>query len=246
MRSTRRESAQRLLAIVVIIAMLLVMGIPPAVVIFFTVVTYFVWRTVNRSEHQETGRIFEFYLAANDILQNAERRWYGFEINEVTEEGERILRGMEDAPPLVYFALGALYHKTGDYHAAAEHLSNIVEDELSDELHRISPSPALARYVTILRKLEQTPAEAPRTVAAIRSLERARFNRAFTLLEDCQRRIKSIPTASNVPPREASAAVSRNRSEVSQEIVDEDRPHTQPPPIAEVLRDLYEEEKKTA
>ena len=90
-----RESAQRLLAIIVIVAMLVVMGIPHSVVVFFAILTYFIWRAVHRSEHQETGRIFEFYIAANDILRDEERRWYGFEIAEVIERGERVLHSME-------------------------------------------------------------------------------------------------------------------------------------------------------
>ena len=64
-----KEAAQRLLAIVVIIAMMMTMGIPAPVIIFFAVVVYFVWRAVQRSEQQETGRIFEFYIAAHEILR---------------------------------------------------------------------------------------------------------------------------------------------------------------------------------
>src|ERR671939_564866 len=198
MSSKGRESAQRLLAIIVIIAMLVVMGIPPSVVVFFAIVTYFIWRAVQRSEHQETGRIFEFYISANDILRDEERRWYGFEVAEVIDRGERVLNSMTDPPPLVYYALGALYHKAGDHEAAAEHLSYIVENGLSDERHRLAPSSELRRYVHILRKLEREPAVAPQTMAAIRSLDRARHNRAAFMLAECREKLSAIPPPSAV------------------------------------------------
>src|SRR5918999_6235749 len=145
-----REAAQRILAIVVIIAMLGVMGIPASVIIFFTVVTFFIYRAVQRSEHQETGRVFEFYISANEILRDEERHWYGFEIMEVIERGQRVLHTMTDPPPLVYFALGSLYHHAGDHESAVEHLSYIIENDLSDERHRTAPSPELRRYAHIL------------------------------------------------------------------------------------------------
>ena len=78
-------------------------------------------------------RIFEFYLSANEILRDDERRWFGFEVQEVLVRGERILQSMNGAPPLVHFTLGALYHKIGDYKSAVNHLSYVVENENSDE-----------------------------------------------------------------------------------------------------------------
>lgn len=248
-----KEATQRLLAIIVIIAMLAMMGIPPSVIIFFTIVTYFIWRAVQRSEHQETGRIFEFYISANDILRDEERRWYGFEVQEVLSRGDRILHAMTDPPPLVYFAMGALYNYMGDHEAAVEHLSYVAENDLADERHRFEPSQELRRYVHILRKLEREPAEAPQTMAAIRSLDRVRRNRADSLLAESRERLRAIPSlnAATAPPltsREkpsphgepvarSTAAAATNRRQSNQQA---------PPPIAEVLRDVYEEEKKTA
>ena len=245
-----REAAQRILAIVVIIAMLGVMGIPPSIIIFFTVITYFIYRAVQRSEHQETGRIFEFFISANDILRDEDRHWYGFEIMEVIERGERVLHSMSDPPPLVYYALGALYNHAGDHQAAVEHLSYVVENDLADERHRLTPSPELARYVHILRKLEREPSEAPMTMAAIRSLDRARRHRAATLLAESRERLEAIPAL--VPPAQPSPSMA-----FEQVLSQTDNPARRapapirpgvnpPPPIAEVLRDVYEEEKKTA
>jgi hypothetical protein len=248
MSAKGRESAQRLLAIIVIVAMLVVMGIPPSVVIFFAIVTYFIWRAVQRSEHQETGRIFEFYISANDILRDEERRWYGFEIAEVIDRGERVLHSMADPPPLVYFALGALYNYAGDHEAAAEHLSYVVENDLSEERHRLAPSPELRRYVHILRKLEREPAEAPQTMAAIRSLDRARRNRAASLLAESRERLNMIPALAPQPPLDAALQQAAPNNDATTKPVPGKRQstHVPPPPIAEVLRDVYEEEKKTA
>ncbi len=75
-----KETAQRILAILVIVAMLGVMGIPLTVIFFFATVVYFVWRAVQRSEQHDIRSLFEFYIAANEILRDEDRRWYGFEV----------------------------------------------------------------------------------------------------------------------------------------------------------------------
>jgi hypothetical protein len=245
-----REALQRILAIIIIIAMLGVMGIPPSVIIFFTVITYFIYRAVQRSEHQETGRIFEFYISANDILRDEERRWYGYEVMEVIERGERVIHAMTDPPPLVYFALGALYHHVGDHQAAAEHLSYVVENDLADERHRFAPSPELSRYVHVLRKLEREPSEAPMTMGAIRNLERARRSRAATMLAESRERLDAIPTLSQPAQPAPNPVIEQMLSQTEGAGRRPAPPRRQgakpPPPIAEVLRDVYEEEKKTA
>jgi hypothetical protein len=247
-----KEATQRLLAIIVIVAMLALMGIPPSVIIFFAIVTYFIWRAVQRSEHQETGRIFEFYISANDILRDEERRWYGFEVQEVIERGERLLHTMSDPPPLVYFAMGALYNYMGDHDSAVEHLSYVVENDLADERHRFAPSPELRRYVHILRKLEREPTEAPQTMAAIRSLDRVRRNRAASMLAESRERVSIISALNSAsvstPPREMSSSHGDKSTHSATSATADRRQGRQhaPPPIAEVLRDVYEEEKKTA
>lgn len=244
-----KEALHRILAIVVIIAMLGVMGIPPSVIVFFTVITYFIYRAVQRTEHQETGRIFEFFISANDILRDEERRWYGFEIMEVIERGERVLHSMTDPPPLVYFALGALYNHAGDHQAAVEHLSFVVENDLADERHRLAPSPELLRYVHILRKLEREPSEAPMTMAAIRSLDRTRRTRAAILLAESRERLEAIPSLAQAPQPAPNPMLERALSQTDSQARRAAQPRRQgahpPPPIAEVLRDVYEE-KKTA
>jgi hypothetical protein len=248
MNSQGRDAAQKLLAIILIIAMLGVMGIPFSVIIFFATVTFFIWKAVAHTEHQETGRIFEFYIAANDVLRDEERHWFGFEIAEVVDRGERVLHSMTDPPPLVYFALGALYHKAGDHEAAAEHLSYIVENGLSNERHTMSPSTELRRYVHILRKLEREPNVAPQTMAAIRALERARHHRAAYMLAECRERLNTIPTLGAVSMTDApfGQASAGGTHSFNPEAVRHQNTLAPPPPIAEVLHDLYEEEKRTA
>ena len=242
-----QETAQRLIAIVVIMAMLGVMGIPLTVIFFFAAVVYFVWRAVHRSEQQDVKNIFDFYIAANEILRDDEKRWYGFEINQVVGEGECLLNMMTDPPPLVYFTLGALFNRAGDHEAAVEHLAYVVEDQRGDEGSRLKPSPELRRYVEVLRRIEREPAEAPQTMAAIRSLERARRTRAAALLEESRARLREgaqAKVAAALPPQGADEKVLHT--------IPGKRPTpataspSAPPPIAEVLRDVYEEEKKTA
>ncbi|MGI9108162.1 MAG: hypothetical protein ACR2G4_18190 [Pyrinomonadaceae bacterium] len=258
MGSNGRDVGQKLVALLVILAMLALMGIPLTVIFFFATVIYFVWRAVDRSEQHETRRIFDFYLAANEILREDERRWFGFEITEVINQGESVLHSMSDAPPLVYFALGALYHRVGDHEEAMVHLAHVVETESGDERHRTAPSPELRRYVSVLRRLEREPADGPQTITAIRSLERARRTRAEAMLT-ASRKLNATPA----PPLAAATSVEHDSFPSANASVSSDAlfrlplaanshtpaplaPPPMPPPISEVLRDLYEEEKKTA
>jgi hypothetical protein len=245
MNGKGKDAAQRMLAMIVIVAMLAVMGIPPSVIIFFAIVTFFIWRAVQRTEQQELGRIFEFYAKANDILRDEERRWYGFEVAEVIEDGERVLHAMIDPPPLVHFALGSLYHYAGKHEEATEHLAYVVENEHSDERQRFSPSPELRRYVRILRKLERDPSEAPQVIAAMRSLDRARRTRAPSLLEASRAKLNAnqmLAAATEAHAQKEADAAKKTATVLRSNVL----PPAAPPPIAEVLRNVYEEEKKTA
>lgn len=263
MSSKGRDVGQKLVAIIVILAMLALMGIPPTVIFFFATVVYFVWRAVDRSEQHETRRIFDFYLAANELLREEERRWFGFEITEVIGQGESVVHSMSDPPPLVYFALGALYHRAGDHEAATEHLAYVLEMEDGDERQRTVASPELRRYVSILRRLERDPSEGPQTVAAVRNLERTRRARAASLLEESRKLNVAPPpvtlTARNpyegvagsapqedAPPHRLPFAANVNSMLPQPPPQTPLQPPQKPAPISEVLRDLYEEEKKTA
>jgi len=236
-----KETFQRILAVIIIVAMLGVIGIPFSVVIFFAIVAYFIWRAVQKTELQESAHIFEFYISANEILRDEERRWFGFEINEVISRGERVLHSMTDPPPLVYFALGALYHSIGNHDSAEKHLAYIVENDFSNERHRIMPSRELKSYAHILRKIEREPTEAPMTMAAIRSLERARRLRATVLLEKTREELKKKPMleeASNGNKKDEPVSFKETPSLFSNVSTPALAP---PPPIAEVLRDVYDD-----
>lgn len=298
MSSKNKDATQRLLAIMVIIAMMLTMGIPLPVILFFAIVIYFVWRAVQHTERQEVGRVFDFYIAASEILRDDERRWYGFEIAKVIKEGENLLHEMRDAPPLVYFALGALAHRVGDYKRATQHLAFVVEDKKGDETSLLDVSPELHRYVEVLRQLEREPAQGPQTMAAIRNLERTRAARAEDLLTESRERAAntvSLPapektprlvenrdtdsphslnaqtyesaslfaaydeTDEHQPPLHEAVSIHLTNDAADKESVPptqtssnsethESRLTAKPtrPPISEVLRDVYDEEKKTA
>jgi hypothetical protein len=204
------EKGQYALAFVVVAAMLVVAGFPAFVVFFFGVFAYFLWKIFTGGSRSETRDIFEFYLAANEMLRDDDRRWYGFEIREVIARGVRIVQSMSAAPPLVYFTLGALFNKIGEHKEAVANLKNALESEHSDEMNFVFPSPELRNYVKVLRKIEREPAEAPMTSAAVRSLERARRLRGTSLLKDS--RLKMEESAAQAPLLEAERTTEPQRA----------------------------------
>lgn len=179
-----KENTQYILAFGLIAAMLVVADFPMFVIFFFGIFAYFLWKTFSQPSRSGTREIFEFYLSANEVLRDDERRWFGFEVHEIINRGERILQLMNGAPPLVYFMLGALYNRIGDHKSAVNHLSYVVENDNADEATYVYATPELKNYVRILRKIEREPAEAPQTSAAIRALERARRHRGKAILEN--------------------------------------------------------------
>jgi len=226
------------IAVIIVVAMLNAVGFPPVIMVMITSMIFVVWLFVRRSQAREVERMFDFYIAADAILRDEERRWYGFEIAEVIEHGESLLEIMPDPPPLNYYALGALYHRLGNHQASVEYLSRITEDEHNDETHRITPSPQLRRYVMMLRRIEYHPASAPQTLAAIRGLERARQRNAEKILLESRARVETEKT--NVKPEnqveapeEMSFAPSMPLSAISA-----------PPPISKVLHDVYQDETR--
>lgn len=213
-----KENTQYLLAFGLIATMLWVAKFPMFVIFFFSIFAYFLWKTFSQPSRSETREVFEFYLAANEILRDDERRWFGFEIQEVAARGERILQLVNGAPPLVYFTLGALYHKIGDFKSAVNHLAYIVENENADEAKYIYPSPDLRNYAKVLRKIEREPAEAPQTSAAVRALERARRNRGKALLESSRALLNEQKTKKLNSPAENKnhqAEVAESNGEMS-------------------------------
>lgn len=187
-----RDKGQYILTFAVIASLLVVVNIPIFVVFFFGVFAYFIAKLLAPGRNVRTRSIFEFYLAAHEILRDDARRWYGFEVNETINRGESILKEMRGAPPLVHFALGALYNKIGDHSAALKQLEFVNENPESFESSVVYPSNELRNYVNVLRKIEREPAEAPLTSAAIRSLERARKLKGDSLLEQSRRIVNQL------------------------------------------------------
>ena len=109
MTSSAGKLTTKAIAVIVIVAMLGAVGLSPVIMVFFFGVIMVVWVVARHSQAREVERIFDFYVAADAILREEERRWYGFEIAEVIEQGESLLETLPDAPPLNYFVLGALY-----------------------------------------------------------------------------------------------------------------------------------------
>jgi len=200
-----KDRGQYLLAFGVVASMLLVAGFPLFVIFFFGIFAYFLLRMFASGSRSETREIFEFYLTANEMLRDDERRWYGFELNEAIRRGEDIIRRMRSAPPLVHFTLGALQNKVGNHKAAITNLTYVVENTSSSEKSFVSPSPELQSYVRVLRKIEREPTEAPLTSAAVRALERARKLRAKTLLEESRQQFAAIPVVVE-PPKALESA----------------------------------------
>lgn len=184
-----KETTQAVLVSGVIILMLYAVGFPMFLLFFLGVIVFFFYKIFGGQPKQLGGtyEIFDFFLSANDILRDDERKWFGFEVQEIIQRGERILHAMPDPPPLLYFTLGSLYNKVGNHKTAIEYLAYITENETSDERNRSVASPELRHYVQILRKIEQNPAEAPKMSSAVRALERARRNRATAILENSRK-----------------------------------------------------------
>jgi hypothetical protein len=233
------------IAVVVIVAILNMVGLSPVVMLFVTGIVFVIWLVTRRAQMREVERIFEFYVAADAILREEERRWYGFEIAEVIEQGESLLELMPDPPPLNYFVLGALYQRLGNHQATVQYLSRLTEDELYDETHRVAPSPQLRRYVMLLRRLEVHPAAEPQTLAAIRNLERARHRNAEQMLLDSRGLLDNGAVAQIAE----TAAHENHETKESHETHEHTYPDSAPlnsisapPPITSVLRDIYQEE----
>src|SRR5262245_5824118 len=199
----------KVIAVIVVVAMLDAVGVPPMIMVLFTGMCFVIWLFARRAQAREVERIFDFYIAADAILREEERRWYGFEITEVIEHGESLLDIMPDPPPLSYYALGALYHRLGNHQATVEYLARVVEEELYNETHHTQPSRQLRRYVMMLRRIEYQPSTAPQTLAAIRSLERARQRHAAKLLLESR---ELLETQKTDEPQVAEATAVREES----------------------------------
>jgi hypothetical protein len=236
MKSGNKRFAQKAIAVVVIVTMLYGAGVAPVVMMFVSGVVLVVFLVSRRSQNREAERIFDFYLTAEGILRDEERKWYGFEVTEVIEEGMEVIQGMPDPPPLHLFTLAALHHLTGNHGACANLLTSLVEDEYSDERYHSTPSPRLRRYVSLLRRIEAEPSLAPQTLGAIRSLERMRRKQASSLLAS-SRKALSIERLSDNAAQDVDGVTERILDCVVSARTSDHNVVRQP--IGEVLRDIY-------
>ena len=239
MGSSTGKLTTKAIAVIVIVAMLDAVGLSPVIMVLITGVVFVVWLCARRAQAREVERIFDFYIAADAILREEERRWYGFEIAEVIEHGESLLDIMPDPPPLSYYTLGALYHRLGNKQATVEYLSRVVEDEHCEETHRTQPSPQLRRYVTMLRRIEYQPSIAPQTLSAVRSLERSRQRNASKLLVESRELLATEKTEQVTETTEVREETSFAPSLPLSAI-------TAPPPITKVLHDVYQDETRAS
>ena len=247
MTASRKKLAIRIGAGVVVVALIVavleIVRVAPVIIVGLIAVGFLVFLALKLRANRKTRVIFGFYVAANEILVDGERSRYHFEIAEVIKTGERVVRSMPDSPPLSRFALGALYYSIGDYNFATEQLGFAAEEEVLKESQHVLPSRQLRRYVARLRKMERRPKRWAKTTAAIASLERMHQERAARLLAESQQQLKRMIEAHEVEMSEQSRsprrglAISNTRSLKS---------ITAPPPISEVLNDIYQEERKTS
>jgi len=81
------EKTQYSLMFGVITMMLFYAGFPIFLLLFLGVLGFFLWKIFSIEAKGETRQVFEFYLSANEILREDDRRWYGFEIQETIQRG---------------------------------------------------------------------------------------------------------------------------------------------------------------
>lgn len=205
------------------------------VMLFATGIVFLVWVIGHRSQTRELEQIFNFYVAAEAILRDDERRWYAFEVVEVIEHGESSFDFMPDCPGLHLFALGALYHRLGKYEVTVEYLGRAVEDEMYDERQNTGPSEQLRHYVAMLREIESNPSIAPQKLAAVKSLERMRRKHAAKLLQDSR-----VALQSSVPESRIEA-----EPQLHVESTQQPKQPAVRPPISEVLHDVYHDDQSS-
>jgi len=247
MTTSHKKLAIRIGAAVVIVAAILgvlqIVRVAPLAVVALGGVGFLIFLALRFRANRKTKVIFGFYVAANEILVDGERSRYHFEIAEVIRTGEKVVRSMPDSPPLSRFALGALYYSIGDHNAAVEQLGFAAEEEVLKESRHVLPSRQLRRYVERLRKIERRPKRWAKTNAAIASLERMHQESAARLLAESQQQLKRMVEAyeggmseqMRSPRRDLAISTTRSLKSI-----------TAPPPISEVLNDIYQEEPKAS
>ena len=236
----------RIVAVVVIVAfvaLVAIVGHSPVVIFVAFSLGLLTGGLMALRAKRRTEIILRFYVAADEVLRADERRPYRFEVADVIKTGEKVVRQMPDPPPLSRFALGALYNSIGDHNGAVEQLGFAAEEEVLKESSHVSPSRQLRRYVERLRQIERDPKRSAKIRAAMASLERMHQERAAGLLAESQKHLKRIVEAYDSemteqvdePAKGTTISTSRSLKSI-----------TAPPPISEVLNEIYQEEPKAS
>jgi hypothetical protein len=217
---------------------LVFVGATPVVVGCILLAGVVIVLAIRRAKKRDTEVIFAFYVAADEVLRDSERKRYRFEVADVIQAGEKIVRSFPDPPPLGTFALGALYNLIDDHNAVVEYLGIAAEEEMLKDSTHASPSRKLRRYVKRLRQIERFPERWPKLYAAMTNLERLHQERGARMLASSQQHLtKMIEAYEN-----GSLAAPALRLPVSNFASRSLRSINPPPPISEVLNDVYQEE----
>jgi tetratricopeptide (TPR) repeat protein len=231
--------AQKIVGVLLVVAVLAALRVPALVIVGVVGAGVLIMIAVQRSQRSKTDLIFAFYIAADEVLCDEERR-YRFEVADAIKAGEKVVSLLPDPPPLSSFALGALYYSVGDHDAAVEHLALAAEEQiLKDSIHK-KPSRRLRRYVARLRQIERVPQRFARVNAAMQNLERLHRETGARLLAESQRHLKKIVEAYANETAEQNKLPPRNDGMISP--ARQLNSITAPPPISQVLNDVYQEE----
>jgi tetratricopeptide (TPR) repeat protein len=231
--------AQKIIAIALVVALLVAVHVPAIVILFVVGAGVLIMIAVQRSQRRKTDLVFAFYVAADEVLCDEERR-YRFEVADAIKAGEKVASLLPDPPPLSSFALGALYYSVGDHNAAVEHLALAAEEQiLKDSIHK-KPSRRLRRYVARLRQIERAPQRFSRVNAAMQNLQRLHRDTGARLLAESQHHLKKLVEAYANDAAEQNKLPPRNDGMISP--ARQLNSITAPPPISQVLNDVYQEE----
>ena len=216
-----KDKGQYLLVFGIIASMLVVANIPIFVIFFFGVFAYLVVKILFSGHRSDTREIFEFYLAANEILRDDDRKWFGFVLgdNSIDESAYmyptaelrnyvKVLRKIEREPadaPLTSAAVRSL------------------------ERSRRLRGPALLEASRKRLSESKNQHELEGTAKAVAPITNTEGIRQYRLPD-------------NVIDMAANAS---GRSKVNEEKKKDERPDQDPfadrKPISEVLRDIYDE-----
>jgi hypothetical protein len=229
--------------VAVIIGVLEIVRLAPIVIVGLVAFGLLIFLVLKIRARRKTEVVFRFYVAADEVLSGDERGRYRFEIADVIRTGERVIRSMPDPPALSRFALGALYNFIDDHNAAVEQLGFAAEEEVLKDSSHVLPSRQLRRYVERLRQIERAPKRWSKIKVAVASLERMHQEEGARLLAESQQQLKRTVEAYQ---SEVSDKLRLPRKEMTFSAARSLRSITPPPPISEVLNDVYQEETEAS